>query len=56
MLTGQRVIDTFFPVTKGEQRNTGPFGAGKNRWQHQIAEWADVGYRSIRRLWEIGTK
>ena len=43
MLTGQRVIDTFFPVTKGGAAAVpGPFGAGKTVVQHQIAKWADV--------------
>lgn len=42
MITGQRVIDTFFPVTKGAAAVPGPFGAGKTVVQHQIAKWADV--------------
>jgi V/A-type H+-transporting ATPase subunit A len=43
LLTGQRVIDTFFPVTKGGAAAVpGPFGAGKTVVQHQIAKWADV--------------
>lgn len=43
MLTGQRVIDTFFPVTKGGAAAVpGPFGAGKTVVQHQIAKWSDV--------------
>lgn len=43
MLTGQRVIDTFFPVTKGGGAAVpGPFGAGKTVVQHQVAKWADV--------------
>ena len=43
MTTGQRVIDTFFPVTKGGAAAVpGPFGAGKTVVQHQIAKWADV--------------
>jgi len=41
MITGQRVIDTFFPVVKGAAV-PGPFGAGKTVVQHQIAKWADV--------------
>lgn len=41
--TGQRVIDTFFPVVKGGAAAVpGPFGAGKTVVQHQIAKWADV--------------
>ena len=43
MITGQRVIDTFFPVVKGgAAAEPGPFGAGKTVVQHQIAKWADV--------------
>lgn len=43
MLTGQRVIDTFFPVAKGGGAAVpGPFGAGKTVVQHQVAKWADV--------------
>ena len=43
MITGQRVIDTFFPVVKGgAAAGPGPFGAGKTVVQHQIAKWADV--------------
>ncbi|WP_071130656.1 V-type ATP synthase subunit A [Enterococcus timonensis] len=43
MRTGQRSIDTFFPVTKGGAAAVpGPFGAGKTVVQHQIAKWADV--------------
>lgn len=42
MLTGQRVIDTFFPVAKGGAAAIpGPFGAGKTVTQHQIAKWGD---------------
>jgi V/A-type H+-transporting ATPase subunit A len=43
MLTGQRVIDTFFPVAKGGAAAIpGPFGAGKTVAQHQIAKWGDA--------------
>ncbi|MDN6639208.1 MAG: V-type ATP synthase subunit A [Tetragenococcus sp.] len=43
LITGQRVIDTFFPVAKGGTAAVpGPFGAGKTIIQHQIAKWADV--------------
>ena len=43
MVTGQRVIDTLFPVAKGGSAAVpGPFGAGKTVVQHQIAKWADV--------------
>ncbi len=43
MITGQRVIDTFFPITKGGAAAVpGPFGAGKTVVQHQIAKYSDV--------------
>lgn len=43
MITGQRVIDTFFPVTKGGTACIpGPFGSGKTVVQHQLAKWADA--------------
>lgn len=43
MITGQRVIDTFFPVTKGGAAAVpGPFGAGKTVVQHQIAKFSNV--------------
>lgn len=43
MTTGQRVIDTFFPISKGGAAAVpGPFGAGKTVVQHQIAKYADV--------------
>lgn len=43
MITGQRVIDTFFPVAKGGAAAVpGPFGAGKTVVQHQIAKWGDT--------------
>lgn len=43
LATGQRVIDTMFPVAKGGAAAVpGPFGAGKTVVQHQIAKWADV--------------
>lgn len=43
LLTGQRVIDTFFPVTKGGTAAIpGPFGSGKTIIQHQLAKWADA--------------
>lgn len=42
MVTGQRVVDTFFPVAKGGAAAVpGPFGAGKTVVQHQIAKWGD---------------
>ncbi len=41
--TGQRVIDTFFPITKGGSGCVpGPFGAGKTVILHQIAKWSDA--------------
>lgn len=43
LVTGQRVIDTLFPVAKGGVAAVpGPFGSGKTVVQHQIAKWADA--------------
>lgn len=43
LFTGQRVIDTFFPVGKGGTSCVpGPFGSGKTVIQHQLAKWADA--------------
>lgn len=43
MVTGQRIIDTFFPVAKGGTSCIpGPFGSGKTVVQHQLAKWADA--------------
>lgn len=43
LVSGQRVIDTFFPVAKGGTACVpGPFGSGKTVVQHQLAKWADV--------------
>ena len=43
LLTGQRIIDTFFPVAKGGTAAIpGPFGSGKTVVQHQLAKWADA--------------
>ncbi len=43
MITGQRVIDTLFPVAKGGTAAVpGPFGSGKTVVQHQLAKWADA--------------
>ncbi len=43
LVTGQRVIDTLFPVTKGGMACIpGPFGSGKTVVQHQLAKWADA--------------
>ena len=48
LVTGQRVIDTFFPIAKGGVAAVpGPFGSGKTVIQHQLAKWAEadiVGY------------
>ena len=42
LLTGQRVIDTFFPIAKGGTGSIpGAFGTGKTVTLHQIAKWAD---------------
>jgi V/A-type H+-transporting ATPase subunit A len=43
LLTGQRILDTFFPLVKGGRAAVpGPFGAGKTMLQQQIARWADA--------------
>ena len=43
LATGQRVIDTFFPITKGGTACVpGPFGTGKTVVQHQLAKWVDA--------------
>ena len=43
LITGQRVIDTFFPITKGGTACIpGPFGSGKTVVQHQLAKWANA--------------
>ncbi|MEN3183701.1 MAG: V-type ATP synthase subunit A [Atribacterota bacterium] len=43
LLTGQRVIDTFFPIAKGGTACIpGPFGSGKTVVQHQLAKWSDA--------------
>ncbi|WP_456435182.1 ATP synthase subunit A [Methanopyrus sp.] len=43
LITGQRVIDTFFPVAKGGTAAIpGPFGSGKTVTQQQLAKWADA--------------
>ena len=42
-MTGQRVIDTLFPIAKGGVAAVpGPFGSGKTVVQHQLAKWADA--------------
>ena len=43
LITGQRVIDTLFPIAKGGVAAIpGPFGSGKTVVQHQLAKWADA--------------
>ena len=43
LVTGQRVIDTLFPIAKGGVAAVpGPFGSGKTVVQHQLAKWADA--------------
>ena len=43
LITGQRVIDTMFPIAKGGVATVpGPFGSGKTVVQHQLAKWADA--------------
>ncbi|MEA5039990.1 MAG: V-type ATP synthase subunit A [Clostridiaceae bacterium] len=43
MITGQRIVDTFFPIAKGGTAAIpGPFGSGKTVTQHQLAKWSDV--------------
>ena len=43
LVTGQRVIDTFFPIAKGGTAAVpGPFGSGKTVVQHQLAKWAEA--------------
>ncbi len=43
LITGQRVVDTFFPIAKGGVAAVpGPFGSGKTVIQHQLAKWADA--------------
>lgn len=43
LVTGQRVIDTFFPITKGGTAAIpGPFGSGKSVAQQQLAKWSDA--------------
>jgi V/A-type H+-transporting ATPase subunit A len=43
LFTGQRVIDTFFPIAKGGTASVpGPFGSGKTVIQHQLAKWAEA--------------
>ncbi len=42
LVTGQRVVDTFFPVARGGTATVpGPFGSGKTVIQHQLAKWAE---------------
>jgi V/A-type H+-transporting ATPase subunit A len=43
LTTGQRVIDTFFPIAKGGTACIpGPFGAGKTVTMHEVAKWSDA--------------
>lgn len=43
LVTGQRVIDTLFPIARGGVASVpGPFGSGKTVVQHQLAKWADA--------------
>ena len=43
LITGQRVLDTFFPIAKGGTAAIpGPFGAGKTIIQHSLAKWSDA--------------
>ncbi len=43
LVSGQRVVDTFFPITKGGTACVpGPFGTGKTVVQHQLAKWVDA--------------
>lgn len=43
LVTGQRVVDTFFPIAKGGVVAVpGPFGSGKTVIQHQLAKWAEA--------------
>ncbi|MCL2476084.1 V-type ATP synthase subunit A [Candidatus Bathycorpusculum sp.] len=43
LITGQRIIDTFFPIAKGGSAAIpGPFGAGKTIVQQQLAKWSDA--------------
>jgi V/A-type H+-transporting ATPase subunit A len=43
LVTGQRVIDTLFPIAKGGVAAVpGPFGSGKTVVQHQLAKWAEA--------------
>lgn len=43
LVTGQRIVDTFFPISKGGTACVpGPFGSGKTVLQHAIAKWANA--------------
>ena len=43
LITGQRIVDTFFPIAKGGTACVpGPFGSGKTVTQHQFAKWSDT--------------
>ena len=44
LVTGQRILDTLFPIAKGGTAAVpGGFGTGKTMTQHQIAKWSDAG-------------
>ncbi|MFN3487031.1 MAG: hypothetical protein ACK44W_16315, partial [Planctomycetota bacterium] len=43
LVTGQRIVDAFFPIAKGGTACIpGPFGSGKTVTQHQLAKWSDT--------------
>ena len=42
LVTGQRILDTLFPIAKGGTAVPGGFGTGKTMTQHQIAKWSDA--------------
>ncbi|MFW5928965.1 MAG: ATP synthase subunit A [Halobacteriota archaeon] len=43
LITGQRILDTLFPIAKGGTAAIpGPFGSGKTVTQHQLAKWSDA--------------
>ena len=51
LVTGQRVIDTLFPIAKGGVAAVpGPFGSGKTVVQHQLAKWAEADIDGLYRL------
>lgn len=42
LVTGQRILDTLFPIARGTAAVPGGFGTGKTMTQHQIAKWSDA--------------